>query len=77
MKKDIELSTLMFWLAIIILIALLAWRILGSSPTIEQLGLGLAFFGVMLSWYGINRSDQKFDEQTQILKDIRDSLKVR
>ncbi|MBD3263315.1 hypothetical protein GF374_02965 [Candidatus Woesearchaeota archaeon] len=76
-KKKIELSSIMFWIAIIILLILFAWKIFGSSPTTNQLALGLTFFAVILTWQAIDRTETRFDEQTSILREIRDAIKER
>jgi len=53
MKKEIkiDLATIFFWIALIMLILVIAWRIFGHSPQLGALSTALAFFGVVLTWY--------------------------
>jgi len=77
-EKDIPISYVFFWIALITLIILIAWRAFGSSPTIEAISFGITIFGTVLTWFGLRTSkvsNSQHDEQTQILKEIRDLLK--
>lgn len=84
---EIQISTVLFWIAVVILFIMLAWWVLGESPTVEQLSIVLTAVG---SWMAIKgskdinlikrlslESKEQHSEQTQVLKDIRDILKRR
>lgn len=43
--RIVNVMDIVFWVAIVIFLGILAWWVLGSSPTIEQISLGLAILG--------------------------------
>jgi membrane protein required for beta-lactamase induction len=52
---EIDVSDIALWIALAIFLALLAWWVLGASPTIEQISLGIAALGVWLTFKTDNR----------------------
>ncbi len=49
---EIHISEIFKWIALIIFLAVLAWWVLGDSPTTEILGLMFTLVGIVLSWFG-------------------------
>lgn len=86
MKPDLEtISTGLFWISVLIFVFLLVWRLVGSSPTIEQLSaiatpifLYLALEARKFSSEHSKEMNRRFgllenkmSEQTEVLKDMR------
>ena len=50
--NEIHISEIFKWLALLTFLTILAWLVLGNSPTSEIIGLMLAFVGIVMSWLG-------------------------
>lgn len=57
-----NIANLAFWMALVLLLIFLAWRVFGSSPNLEQLGFILTLFGVTLSWKSVVSSEKIKDK---------------
>jgi len=47
---EIHISEIFKWLALIMFLAVLAWWVLGDSPTTGVLGTVMAFVGLIMAW---------------------------
>lgn len=47
---DVHVSDIMLWVGVVVVIAIMAWWVLGDSPTAEIIGLTLSFAGVLFGW---------------------------
>lgn len=56
--EKFTLRDIIFWLVVLFLIVLFAWRVLGSSPTLEMLTMGLTAFFLALALE--SRKDSKY-----------------
>jgi glucose dehydrogenase len=76
-EVELDVWKILFWLIIAVLLGLILWRVLGSSPAVETIALGLTALGVWLgvaSMKGSQRLEGKLDLQSGLLKDIKDVL---
>ena len=77
MAKEVKIEQILFWVIVALLIIFLLWRALGSSPPVEAVGLLLTAMGALFGWYSIKSSNKifgKLDEQTNLLKDLKEIL---
>lgn len=47
---EVKISDIFLWIALIIFLIIMAWWVLGSSPTTEILGVVFSFVGLVFAW---------------------------
>ena len=91
MELDVyKVRNFLFWIAVIMLILLLAWSVFGSSPTLEQVSFALSIFFLFLAWEerltakileskinNLDRKLNKLDSIHKILQEINKSIKSK
>jgi hypothetical protein len=76
MKEKINIIDILVVIAIIFFIFLIAWKVFGSSPTLEMIGAGLSFLFLVLALE--SRHDTKIlKDKIGRLDDIYNLLKER
>jgi len=61
---EIHISDLMLWIGLAVFLSVMAWWVLGDSPTTEILGLAFSIVGILVAW-GANE-DIKFIKQATV-----------
>lgn len=78
-EQEVHISVIFLWVAMAIMVALLAWWAFGSSPTKEDLAVGITIFGTVLTWASMHTFTTAIkslhDDHTQILKTIQERVK--
>ncbi len=49
---NVHISEIMFWVVLIVFLVVMAWWVLGDSPTTEMIGVTLSVAGLYAAWRG-------------------------
>ncbi len=47
---EVHITDVMLWVGLAVFILVMAWWVLGDSPTVEVIGLTLSFVGMLVGW---------------------------